>query len=257
MFCMKCGAQCPDGAAFCPSCGCASNTTSGNVAPAPAMDYNAQMMQAQMMQAQQYQMQKNAIRQSELDSINRAYAHFNLKRETFQNYDKVGVCLNYYLRGAKSALIVWGAIITALSCVILFPLVSDGGSGSVVFIISLIIGLGMIAGGVLMKVNNKKKCRQYENEYIRLSQELNDHYNAYPMCPIGAEYSNPEIIEVIMKIMNSGRADTVRDAINVMIAEINQAEMNAYLQNIEAYSRSTAASSKTTAVFAAASFFIK
>ena len=56
MFCMKCGTQYQDGAAFCPSCGCASNSTSGNVAP--AMDYNAQMMQAQMMQAQQYQMQK-------------------------------------------------------------------------------------------------------------------------------------------------------------------------------------------------------
>lgn len=254
MFCMKCGTQYQDGAAFCPSCGCASNSTSGNVAP--AMDYNAQMMQAQMMQAQQYQMQKNAIRQSEIDSIKRAYDHFNLKRDTFQKYDNVGVCLNHYLRGAKSALIVWGAIITVLSCVVLFPFASYG-SGRVIFIISLIIGLAMIAGGVLMKVNNKKKCRQYESEYIRLSQELNDHYNAYPMCPVGAEYSNPEIIEVIMRIMNSGRADTIRDAINVMVAEINQAEMNAYLQNIEAYSRSTAASSKTTAVFAAASFFIK
>ena len=115
----------------------------------------------------------------------------------------------------------------------------------------------MIAGGVMMKVNNKKKLRLFESEYIRLSQELNDHYNAYPMCPVGAQYSNPEIIEVIMEVMQSGRANTIADAINILINDINQSEMQAYLQSIESYSRQSANASKTGAVFAAASFFLK
>ena len=254
MFCIKCGTQMPDGAVFCPSCGCDMSGNSSNPSPAPTMDYASQLAQAQQMQAQQYQMQKNSIRQSEIDSLARTYAHFDLKRSTFQEYDKVGVRLNYYLRGAKSALIVWGAIIAVISLMFAMGLEA---SGRVVFIISFLMGAGMIAGGIMMKVNNKKKCRLYESEYIRLSQELNDHYNAYPMCPVGAEYSNPEILEIIMSILNSGRADTIKEAINLMIAEVNQAEMNAYLQSIEAYAQSTAAASKTGAVFAAASFFLK
>lgn len=255
MFCIKCGTQIDDSAAFCPSCGQALNTNSNLSAAAPAMDYSSQMQMAQQMQAQQFQLQKNAIRQSEIDSINKVYNHFNLKRSAFQEYDKVGIALNHYLRGARSALIVWGAIIACISFFVAATL--NGASGSVFFWISFFAGAAMIAGGIMMKVNNKRKCKLYEAEYTRLAQELSDHYYAYPMCPIGAEYSNPEIIEVIIKVLNSGRADTIKDAINVMIAEINQAEMNMYLQNIANYSQSTAAATRTTAIFAAASFFIK
>lgn len=251
MFCNKCGTQLPDGTPFCSTCGANLNAPANPTpAQAPMMDYQAQMQ----MQAQQYQMQKNTIRQSEIALLQNVYDHFNQKRATFQDYDKVGERLSYYQRGARSALIVWGAIITVIS----FSIAATMGTGSgafAVFMVFSLIGAGMIAGGVMMKVNNRKKLRMFESEYIRLSQELNDHYNAYPMCPVGAQYSNPEIIEVIMDVMQSGRANTIADAINILVNDINQSEMQAYLQNIESYSRQTAAASKTAAVFAAASFF--
>lgn len=252
MFCNKCGTQLPDGTPFCSSCG-ANLNASVNPAQAPMMDYQAQM-QMQQMQAQQYQMQKNSIRQSEIALLQNVYDHFNLKRATFQEYDKVGERLSYYQRGARSALIVWGAIITVISFMIASMVGSSSGAFAV-FLVFSFLGAGMIAGGVMMKVNNKKKLRLYESEYIRLSEELNAHYNAYPMCPVGAQYSNPEIIEVIMDVMQSGRANTIADAINILVSDINQSEMQAYLQSIENYSRQTAAASKTAAVFAAASFF--
>ena len=261
MFCFKCGAELPDGAGFCSSCGASLN--SGAPSPqAPAMDYQAQMaqmQQMQQMQAQQYQMQKNSIRQSEIASLANCYEHFNQKRETFKEYDRIGQRVNYYARGAKSALIVWGGIIAGFNLILLTGFASSEPPASVVFmfLLGMLIGGVMIFGGIMMKVKNKKNRALVESEYIRLSQELNDHYNAYPMCPVGAEYANPEILELIMNVLNSGRADTIKEAINVLIAEVNQAEMNAYLENIEAYSRSAANASKTGAVFAAASFFLK
>ena len=51
--------------------------------------------------------------------------------------------------------------------------------------------------------------------------------------------------------------DRSADAINILINDINQSEMQAYLQSIESYSRQSANASKTGAVFAAASFFLK
>ena len=256
MFCNKCGTQLPDGSVFCSSCGCDMSTNSINGVSAPVMNYGAQFLQAQEMQAQQYQMQKNAVRKGEMDTLKRAYEHFNLKRAEFQAYDDVGEKLNRYLRGAKSALLVWGIIITAIS-LMFSGAVSSGGSMAPMFFMLFIPGSCMIFGGIMMKVNNKKKCAIYEDEYIRLSNILNEHYKAYPQCPVGAEYANPEIMEVIMGILESGRADTIKEAINVLIAEVNQAEMQKYLQNIESYAKSASNSASTGAVFAAASFFLK
>lgn len=256
MFCNKCGTQLPDGSVFCSSCGCDMSTNSINGVSAPVMNYGAQFLQAQEMQAQQYQMQKNAVRKGEMETLKRAYEHFNLKRAEFQAYDEVGEKLNRYLRGAKSALLVWGIILTSVALLFSTSTIT-GNFPAVLFFMLLIPGGAMLAGGIMMKVNNKKKCAIYEDEYIRLSNILNEHYKAYPLCPVGAEYANPEIMEVIMGILESGRADTIKEAINVLIAEVNQAEMQKYLQNIEAYAKSASSSASTGAVFAAASFFLK
>ena len=249
MFCPTCGAQIPQDAGFCASCG---NRISAPAAP--AANYQAQMMQAQMLQAQQFQMQKNAVRQSEINALTSAYNYFNVKRPQFQQYDRICEQLNYFSRGAKGALLVWGII--ALVCGSIMTLGVFSGempiAGALVF---LIPGAAMLAGGILMKVNNKRKCAYYQGEYLRLSQELNDYYAAYPQCPVGAEYANPEILELILGVLNSGRADTIKEAINVLISEANQAEMTAYLQNIQAYSQQASARAGTAAIFAAASFF--
>lgn len=254
MFCNKCGTQLPDGSVFCSSCGCDMSANSTNGVSAPTMNYGAQFMQAQ-----QYQMQKNAVRNGEMETLKRAYEHFNIKRAEFQSYDDVSKKLNHYSRGARTGLLVWGIIITVIALTIIAPLLGGDNSGTamVFFLMFLIPGSLMIFGGIMMKVNNKKKFAYYEGEYIRLSNILNEHYKAYPQCPVGAEYSNPEIIEVIMGILESGRADTIKEAINVLVNEVNQAEMRLYLQNIESYAKSASDSAATGAVFAAASFFLK
>lgn len=255
MFCSKCGSQIPDGAGFCSSCGNAVNAAPAVATPAaPAVDYQA-MMQAQMMQAQQFQMQKNAVRQSEINALSAVYHYFNAKRSEFQQYDHVCEQLNHYSRGAKGALLVWGIIIMAFGA-----LMSMGAlAGEIPFPVPLFLfifpGAAMLTGGIMLKKNNKRQCAYYQEEYLRLSAELNDYYAAYPQCPVGAEYANPEILELILGVLNSGRADTIKEAINVLIAEANQAEMNAYLQNIQAYSEQASARAGTAAIFAAASFF--
>ena len=262
MFCLKCGTQLPDEAIVCSSCGCNLNSASANSTPQPVVDYNAQMIQAQMIQAQQYQMQRKGILRSEIATLSKAYTHFNLKRAEYQEYDKVSNNFNHYLRGARKGLLVWGIIILVVGTMFGTPIFNTAESitdtSVVAFtVLCLIPGGMMTAGGVLMQVINKVRRKQYESKYISLSQELNDHYNAYSEPPIGIEYSNPEIIEVIMNILKSGRADTIKEAINLMISEANQVEMAKYLQNIQAYAQSAASSAKTSAVFAAASFFIK
>ncbi len=246
MFCSKCGQQIPDNSTFCSACGNqvsgSSNVAVSTPAPTTNYDYNAQMQV-------QFQMQKNAVRQSEMQSLNNAIQYFFQKKAQFDEFDAVSELVNYYSRGAKSGLIVWGAIIAS------FGLVFLAGAGSIGFselmmgiVMFLVPGSAMIFGGILMKKNNRRKFAYYQQRYAELSQELYDYYARYPDCPVGPEYVNPDILCVIMDVLESGRADTVKESLNLLLQEISDDEYREYLESINA-------NTNAIAFFAAASFF--
>lgn len=232
MFCNNCGSQVPDGASFCNNCG-------------------ASIAGAAQAQMQQFQNQKNAVRQSEIASLEDAIAYFGQKRDLYNEYDLVSELVIDFARGAKKSLLVWGIIISALGVLMLLA-GPEAFAGALLFIFP---GAAMIVGGILMQVNNKKKYAYFSSEYTRISAELTDYYNAYPNCPVGAEYSNPEILESILGVLRSGRADTIKESINLLISDAERSEMQATMQAIEAYTAKTSASASTAAFFAAANFF--
>ena len=123
-------------------------------------------------------------------------------------------------------------------------------------IILLLPGAAMIVGGILMQVKNRKNYAYYQEEYARLSQELYAYYMAYPNCPVGPEFSNPDILEAIISVIQSGRADTVKESINLLLNDAEMEEMNAYPASIEENTNAINAQTKVAAVFAAADFFL-
>ncbi len=207
MFCNKCGTQIPDGSAFCSSCGYDMSGGSANGAP---VDYVAQFQRTQEIQAQQYQMQKKAVRKSEMDLLKKVFDYFNLKRELYNELTNATANYLKFSRKAKSGLIVWGIIIFILGFIMVksFEIIE-------IAICLCLPALGMVFGGIMMKVNNKKNREYYESESARLSEELYTYYKAYPQCPIGFEYTDPEVIQEIMDVLDSGRADTIKEAIEV------------------------------------------
>ncbi|MBO5783787.1 MAG: zinc ribbon domain-containing protein [Clostridia bacterium] len=232
MFCPHCGQQIADGSAFCSVCG--KSTT--NVAPAPVIDYQAQ---------------KQAVRQSEISSLSRALDHFNQKRDEFTEYDCVCELVNHYAQGAKGALLVWGIIIATAGLLML--MVPEAFIGALTAFV--VPGGAMIFGGIMMKVKNRKNYAYFQQEYARLSEELYNHYVSYPNCPVGPEYANPEILEIILGVLQSGRADTIKEAINLLIDDAERSEMSEYLEMIEQNTAAINAQTRVAAVFAAANFF--
>ena len=104
-------------------------------------------------------------------------------------------------------------------------------------------------------------CRTRINE---LAQELTQHFRAYGYCPVGPEYTNPSILQQIMSVIQSGRAETPKEAINVLLDDAHKSSMEfaAMLtaRNAQAaaeYAQGAAAGATASAVFSAANFFLK
>ena len=247
MFCPYCGNRMVDSASFCTACG---------KQIVLAIETNLQEMSVQNtaeQQVQQYQLQKDAIRKGEIESLENTISHFSKKADQFKDYDYFCNRVNYYAQGASSALLAWGCIIASFSLMLMAILASENNTVDlpVVAIILLIPGLLMVAGGVIMKLCSCKKFQKSLEAYAQLSEELNEHYANYPNCPVGAEYTNPEILKQFLYTLQSGRADTIKESINLMVDPRHNSRIQEYLART---ARNTA-EVKGRRLFIPASFF--
>ncbi len=244
MFCPKCGTAIADGSTFCMNCGKQIAAAEPTYVQNP---YEAQ--------AQQYKMMKDATRKGEQDSLSEAISHFSLKSAQFKEYDEVCENVNKYGRGAKSALIVWGAIISTFGMIAMAVMSSAETNLEAVAGAILIPGLLMVIGGILMKVNNRRRYGQYLERYEQLSRELYSHYLSCSNCPVGPEYANPEVLAILYRILQSGRVDTVREAINMLVASADRGDMEDYLEDIRRNAENVDAHNRVPAFFLPAELF--
>ncbi len=248
MFCPFCGNTVADGHSFCNVCGKPLASASAPAAKVPAQDVIE-------VQAQQYLMQKEATRKAELETLQAAHSHFAQKSGQFRDYDGVCEKVNHYGRGAKAALLVWGCIVSSLGLLGSIVSLSEYETPLPFLLIFLLPGLAMVTGGILMKVNNRKKLARFKEHYSNLSWELFNHYLACSNCPVPMEYANPEILEQLMRILHSGRADTIKEGLSVLLASTRQSKIQEYLKELAENVSDVAEKTGVRALFLPASFF--
>ena len=168
----------------------------------------------------QYQAQKEEMRKSEMNSLQQAYEYFNKKRASYEEYNKVEDKLEKLSRGVRSGMIVWGAII-----LFIFMGCIAGGAPAGICVLFFLVGGGLFGGGLFRKINNSRQITRYTEEHNRLYDEIMRHYKAYPQCPVGVQYTDPDIMRMLIEYMSSGRSDTVKEAINSLITDLNQARL--------------------------------
>lgn len=227
MFCPYCGTKIMEGASFCTACG------KQTVPAAESDSQEASVQSAAELQAQQYQYQQEAIRKNEMRSLEKAISYFLQKSEEFKAYDFICSKVNYYARGASSALIVWGCIIASFALLFIAVLAgTDEDALPVLASLFLIPGLLMIFGGIMMKVCNRRNLRRARARYAELSKELYDHYVSYPETPIAIEFVNPEILKRILRDMEFGRANTIQECIKLKIQGRKYDEIQRYFSRL-------------------------
>lgn len=237
MFCQKCGNQVDGNASFCPYC---SNPISGEQS-------NYRVSSVQMRQQ---------TRQDEIGELDKMIRYFSQKQAQYDEYDAVCARLDpYYLR-KRPSLIIWGLV---------------SGFWGVMFLINRFIPLGIIlllgAGALIFAFikSTQARTRNYaeaSRRYYELSEELYQYYCNYGPCLVSASYSNPSNLAAIKQTIQSGRADTIADALNILLDDEHKAAMEAYasktLSSAQEAARAAgnaASSANAAAVFSAANFF--
>ena len=74
---------------------------------------------------------------------------------------------------------------------------------------------------------------------------------------LSMEFSNPRIIKLIYNVIRQGRADTPKEAINVMLQDTHRTEMKLIAAQTAAAASFASINSGVAAAFCAASFFLR
>jgi uncharacterized protein YaaR (DUF327 family) len=77
----------------------------------------------------------------------------------------------------------------------------------------------------------------YLNRYFELGNELYLNYINYENCPVNAEYTNPNNIFMIQRMLLSGQADTINEAITILSNSMKCTELNNYTKSVAEFAK--------------------
>ena len=191
MFCQNCGTQITQNAAFCPICG--------------------QPMTASQPQSVSSASLRMQNREDELHEINRMIAYFSVKQSQFDELDAVRERLQpKYLR-KRPSLLVWGIISAFWGFMFLF-------NGGIPIGVALLLGAGaMVFAFVRSTQIRKENYAAARQRFYELSEELERYHAGYGPCIVSVAYANPYTLAAIRDIIQSGRANTITDALNMLL----------------------------------------
>lgn len=101
------------------------------------------------------------------------------------------------------------------------PLNSVQISGIVIMLISI---PAFIIGFVISR-NRNNEIYDINDKCDRIGEAILDWYDEYPQCPIGVEYCHPDTLAILYDYLRKGRAETIKEALNLFANDQHNAEM--------------------------------
>ena len=258
-FCSNCGAPLGEGAKFCTSCG---SVVTPSAVPAQAAAV-APVLNSQPAQPSMYE-QSVQMRKESLNELSRMIDYFGRKHPQYHEYDNCNARLNKLMRGTSVAPLVWGIIICVFNSIFLLILLSEFFSrkgrsssygGIIFFGLFFLVGVGLIVLYICKSAGRGKEKTRLLARIGQLAQELTQYYIAFGYCPLGAEYTNPEILTRVADVLRSGRADSPKEAINIMLVDSRRSMIQLQAALSGQAARQVSAGAASSAVFCAANFF--
>lgn len=183
------------------------------------------------------------VRQRSINEMENMRAYFGVKAAEYDALDAVTAEVNE--RSAKSfAGYIIGAVISVI--IALF--------GAAFF---WVVAVLCVAGFILFKKSNKDKLTAALARQAALTEELETYYKDYGYCPVGFEYTSPAMLEALYEMIRKGRASNPADAINLLLDDLRQEEMQKTLEETKKAAEETAKQSRKAARYSSANFWFK
>lgn len=164
-----------------------------------------------------------ANREAALEEINKLSQHFKPLSGYLERLSTVDKQLGILKRKNYNEFIVGGGILAFIG----FAIASSASSIS-----NIIIAMLFAGGGAALILRRIKKVEEKQVKLVELEDERNvlsgkiqNLHDTYTNCPVGPEYCKPEILDILHNYIQNGRAETIKEAINLLKTEEHNAEM--------------------------------
>lgn len=239
MYCYKCGAQIDDSDSFCNYCGTnvvpqATELVNAPSVPLSVVSPSVPVSPVPSVSPLYYQ---EASRKDAIAELDRMITYFSQKEKQYEDCDHYSERIAYYSNPRSR-------IVTS-------------GSGKP--------GIILLVAGIKTQSDNKKydkrtresKIRKNTNYLSAVTEELAEYYEKYGYCATGPSYINPRILRKLRELVYMGRADSIKEAINIMHQDAHNSEMELQASLAARSAASAARGAKATAFFTAANFFLR
>lgn len=271
-YCSKCGILVDEDASFCSKCGAAINVQTDPAVIAPPMiPINIQSS---------FISQQENSRKEFLDELDQMIKYFSKKQSLYDEYDRCSENIAYYsdpktripiVGSTGKGRIVAGSILMGIfgffTMIALLFVDSHGRGLHWVTIWGAFMGVGitlLVSGAKTKNYNrwylkNEKEARLANNKkkFEEVANELAVYYQKYGYCPTGPSYTNPKILKQLRELIYTGRADSIKEAINLMHQDAHNSAMELQATLAAQSAASAARGANAAAFFTAANFFLK
>ena len=181
-------------------------------------------------------------REAALDEIKRIDEHFSSIAGDFSDLDSVNDDIDFFLNKRYSWNTV-GLVISVFSFLIgliaIYSIadnsdISDAGWAIAFTVITVVAFILLIFDRRRRINNNNKTLYDLSIEKKEISKRIVETYKAYPHCPIGIEYCRPEVISAIYQYIRKGRAETIKEAVNLLANDEYNFQMKQIALNTQA-----------------------
>lgn len=232
MYCKNCGINIYE-SNFCHACGTASEatTTSANNPP----------------------LAHERVNISKRESLVDSFAEYaSIYSGTRADYDRL-VAMQDYISTTSARMLrrrsIFWSIVCFLPALLMISLIFDGDSKAtlqMMIIPILMFSLPLIIV-IISRINKKAKIERYKRETGVIIGRLHDHYNSVNNNLVAFEYADPYTLQSIIELFRTGRADTLKEAVNIL----NEEKFQEDLLNIQGEVYRMAVSTKGAAKAAA------
>ena len=158
-------------------------------------------------------------RDAALQEIDRLAEHFAPVTDLYNRIDRISRHMDVLEGKTYKGFVVWGVI------AIVFGVIALGNRAWLVGTVLALVGALLIVVRFLLKNKCDREYREAMQQKYRLCREVRDLHEAYPHCPLGIEFCRPEIIRSLYEYIRQGRAETIKEAVNLMAADARYAQM--------------------------------